>query len=412
MFNFALILILIKITLETIEDPDFPLNEEFNIKEIQTKENISNIYIGRIMGYFKIKTENKTVTSFLEDVENIKFDFNNMNMNKSSDSEIRIPPCDNCNITELGYNCNNTCIEEFYIGYGAFLFIRSIYFSFLFVFAGTFMIFFGRSHYLFSVFFEFAGFLYFFVVDCAELFDSFRDNSIPFYIFSAAFISGFMIGILGNLGTKQTSNYVLFTIFKIIKACMIGYFFIKTFFYYISIFTPINNILYIIFLLFFIILGGVGEFFLKNKFKDDQIIFILSSVLAGSMLITKSIGYIVGGYFSDTMTSQFNLKYDSDAKLRVTFFLVFHIILIALGLFYQIMEYNSNKFDDSLSRQNSSNAGNYSPAPQVEPTKDINSNVNTNNFKDMSPKDMNPVTGKIEEVNDNDENEDLNDQDD
>ena len=76
------------------------------------------------------------------------------------------------------------------------------------------------------------------------------------------------------------------------------------------------------------------------------------------------------------------------------------------------MEYNSNKFDDSLSRQNSSNAGNYSPAPQVEPTKDINSNVNTNNYKDMSPKDMNPVTGKIEEVNDNDENEDLNDQDD
>ena len=141
-----------------------------------------------------------------------------------------------------------------------------------------------------------------------------------------------------NANAKQS---ILFEIFKIIKACIIGYFFIKTIFYYISIFAPINRILFMIFLFLFIIIGGVGEYFLKNKFKTDQILFITSSILAGSMFITKGIGYILGGYFSDGMTSHFELKYGSDAKLRVTFFLVFHIILIAGGFLYQIMDYKA-----------------------------------------------------------------------
>lgn len=407
----TLLLILIKITKEAIEDIDFPSNEEFNIRFQDTQENVSTMYVGHILGFLKVKTWDKTVTSFLDNFDDIVFDFNNLNLtNRAGVYEIQF--CDKCNSTALGYDCSKTCIEKLDIGYGSYVFVRLMYISFIFIFAGTLMALFGRNHYLFSIFFEFSGFLYLFIIDCKELFNCFIDNVIPFYILASSGLTGFLIGILGNIGSK---HILIFNIFKVIKACIIGYFFIKTILYYISIFTPINNILYLILLLVFILLGGVLESLLKNKFKTDQILFIHSSVLAGCFYITKGISSVCGGYFSDTMTSQLGLKYNFDAKLRVTFFLVFHLILIAGSLFYQIKDFKNSLSDEPIIRQNSGKTGNYSPAPPLygQNNKDINNIDSDKGIKDMSLKDSMPGSSRNGDVNlgEIDENADLNDQD-
>ena len=75
LFSFSLLLILFCITLEDIEYEDFPLNKEFNILKEEKEENISNIYLGNIMTYFKIRTKDKNRTSYLSNLTKIKFDF-------------------------------------------------------------------------------------------------------------------------------------------------------------------------------------------------------------------------------------------------------------------------------------------------------------------------------------------------
>lgn len=89
----------------------------------------------------------------------------------------------------------------------------------------------------------------------------------------------------------------MFEAFKIIKGCIIGFFLIKIIFYYVSIYSPINNAVYGVFLFIFLIFGGITEFLLKYKYKTDKLLFMVSSVLSGSVFISRGIGYIVGGYF-------------------------------------------------------------------------------------------------------------------
>jgi hypothetical protein len=410
MLYFAILLLLFNFSFEEILYTDFPSNEEFNIKKEEIDKNISTIYVGKIMTYFKIKTKNKTLSSYLSDVNNIKFDFIYLNMTDLNGENLIIQ-CSDCESNDD--ECKETCIEKLSVGYGDFIFIRYIHLPFLLVFFGTFMIFFGRNHYLFGIFFEFAGFFYYFIINLIELFSAFDNNAIPFYTFGAALISGVIFIFCGYAGEKQI---VLFTIFKTVLGVIIGYFFIRNIFYYISIFTPINNILYMIFLLLFVIGGGAAEFGLNYKFKTDQLLFIMASTLTGSTFIVRGIGYIVGGYFSDALTSQHGLKFEHDAKMRVTFFLVMHLVLLAISLFYQIKDYKDSLNEDSLSRQNSTNIQNYSSQNKTnETTKDINTvdNDTDSQIKQMSLKESLPESNKTGEVNlnENDENGDINDQD-
>jgi hypothetical protein len=411
MLYFAFLLLLFfNFSLEDILYTDFPLNSEFNILNEETGKDISNIYVGNIMTYFKIKTKNKTLTSYLKNVDNIRFDFIYLNMTDFKGENLIIQ-CSECSSNDE--ECKGTCIDKLAVGYGDFILIRYIHLPFLLVFFGTFMIFFGRNHYLFGMFFEFVGFLYYFIINLIELFSAFDNNAIPFYILGASLISGFISIFFGYEGNKKL---VLFDIFKIVLGVIIGYFFIKTLFYYISIFAPINNILYLILLLLFVIVGGLAQFFLKNKFKTDQLLFIVASTLIGSTFIVRGIGFIVGGYFSDTMTAQFGLKFEYDAKMRVTYFLVLHVILLAVSLFYQIKDYKDSVYEDSLSRQNSANVSNYSSQNKgMTMSKDINSvdSDTDSQVKAMNLKESLPESNKTGEVNlnENDENGDINDQD-
>ena len=116
------------------------------------------------------------------------------------------------------------------------------------------------------------------------------------------------------------------------------------------------------------------------------------------------------------MTAQFGLKFEYDAKMRVTYFLVLHVILLAVSLFYQIKDYKDSVYEDSLSRQNSANVSNYSSQNKgMTMSKDINSvdSDTDSQVKAMNLKESLPESNKTGEVNlnENDENGDINDQD-
>ena len=403
MIYLFVLLILIKISIEEITYEDFPRNTEFNFINKDEKDNITNIYAGNILTFFKIKNNGEIK---IENVNDFTFDFINMNYS-SANGEIK--QCSKCNQSEPDYViCENNCIEKFYISYGEYLYLRFIYIPFLFVLFGTFICLYGRTHFIFGIFFEFIWFIYFFVIDSIQLFNYFDNSVIPFYVFGAALISAFMLSIVGNLTKKHE---LLLTIFNIIKGCITGFFFIKTFFYYISIFAPINNILYLIFLLLFIILGGIGEYVLNLKYKIEQILYIICSALSGSTLIARGLSYIIGGYFSDSLTSHHGLEYSSSAKLRVIFFLVLHLILIVGSLVFQIIDYKHNTFEDSSTRKSTMTSKNTSNSNKDINITDGEIDNNAKSLKETNPEFSSNKSGDIN-LHENDDNEDINDQDD
>jgi len=114
--------------------------------------------------------------------------------------------------------------------------------------------------------------------------------------------------------------------------------------------------------------------------------------------------------------NQSSSAYGFDAKLRVFYFFILHIVLIGASLFYQIKDYKDSVYEDSLSRQNSANVSNYSSQNKgMTMSKDINSvdSDTDSQVKAMNLKESLPESNKTGEVNlnENDENGDINDQD-
>jgi hypothetical protein len=252
-------------------------------------------------------------------------------------------------------------------------------------------------------------FIYFFVVDSIQLFKPFDNGVIPFYILCASLISGFMLSIFGNLTKKHS---LILTIFNIIIGCLIGFFFMKTILYYISIFAPINTVIYLILSLLFMLLGGLGELYLSMKFKINNILYIIISALSGSTFIVRGISYIVGGYFSDSLTSNYKLEYGKEAKLRVIFFLILHVILIIASLIFQIIDTKNNNFLDESSNENNKRKVKNGDKKDINKNEeDEDSNNNTLSFKEGTPGFQSEKSGNIIQ-NSNDDNSEFDDQDD
>ena len=401
-------LILSLIINESIEESvydDFPHNKEFNIINEEKENNMTIIFDGNILTFFRIKNNG---TSLIKNVNDCKFDFIKMNF-KYQGNEIKF--CKNCNRSEIDYSiCINSCIEEYAVSYGEHIYLRYVYVPFILVFFGSFICLYGRAHYIFKIFVEFIWLIYFLVIDSVQLFRTFNNGVIPFYVMGAALISGCVIAIFGNMTTKHP---LILTIFNIITGVLIGFYFIKTFFYYISVFAPINNIICIILVFLFMILGGIGEYFLSLKYPIDNILYIISSAISGSLFIVRGISYIVGGYFSESLTSNYKLEYSKDAKLRVTFYLILHVILIICSLIIQIIDNKKNNFEDELlSRQSTEKSKKI-----IEDLKDTNKSeddlgINQKNI--IHQESFRERSSTKSDLNSNqiDDNEDINDQDD
>ena len=125
------------------------------------------------------------------------------------------------------------------------------------------------------------------------------------------------------------------------------------------------------------------------------------------------------------MTSQLGLKYEFDAKLRVFYFFIFHLVIIGSSLFYQIKDYKNSIYEDSLSRASMGSVNFSYITNKSGKNSNINKDINTSEneeetMKNMSLKDSLPDSskeGKIipdenEENGENGENGEINDKDD
>ena len=399
-YIFFLLLILINISIEDSVYDDFPFNKEFNIINQDEENNMTIIFDGNILTFFKIRNKD---SQQIQNVSDCSFDFIKMNFTYQN-YEVKF--CKNHNESERDYDM---CIEEYSVSYGEHIYIRYIYLPFLLVFFGILICLYGRTHFIFGIFLEFMWFIYFFVVDSIQLFKPFDNGVIPFYILCASLISGFMLSIFGNLTKKHS---LILTIFNIIIGCLIGFFFMKTILYYISIFAPINTVIYLILSLLFMLLGGLGELYLSMKFKINNILYIIISALSGSTFIVRGISYIVGGYFSDSLTSNYKLEYGKEAKLRVIFFLILHIILIIASLIFQIIDTKNNNFLDESSNENNKRKVKNGDKKDINKNEeDEDNNNNTLSFKEGTSGFQSEKSGNIIQ-NSNDDNSEFDDQDD
>ena len=157
------------------------------------------------------------------------------------------------------------------------------------------------------------------------------------------------------------------------------------------------------------LLGGLGELYLSMKFKINNILYIIISALSGSTFIVRGISYIVGGYFSDSLTSNYKLEYGKEAKLRVIFFLILHIILIIASLIFQIIDTKNNNFLDESSIENNKRKVKNGDINKNE--EDEDSNNNALSFKEGTSGFQNEKSGTIIQ-NSNDDNSEFDDQDD
>ena len=321
---FCLILLFVKINLLK-EKYKYPRNNYFNIKL-----NNNSFYSGSQLLLLNYNNYDINTTFDIR----LKFNKNKLYF-EDNDLEVNFTSCEN--------NTENPCILHYSIVYGEIIFVRYIQFSYYMLFFGIFVILYGYSHYFIGTIVQFSIFIYFIIKDFVELFSSFKNEKIPMLLLFASFLSGISFAFFLNISDleKKTKNKIL----NISYGAFLGFFLFKTIFYYIIVFSPLNKTIYTIFLFIFlffgIICGAIIEFFPIL----DKYFLIPCSILPGSFYIIKGLSYIVGGYYSDILTTKEKLKYnnnknelerDGNYKEKIVLYICLQLFLIIASTFYQI----------------------------------------------------------------------------
>jgi len=332
---------------------DYPPNTYFNLKI----KNNTIIYFGRNLAYI---TFNKPFLFDLDEtfIDNFNYSLIIFKSNKESNST----NISSCKITDLSNDSieYNICFLGNYtfLSFGEIIFIKYEIISYIIVLLGFFIILYGVNYHLLGMIFHFAIFIYFFIKDLVELFGNFPSQIYPIFLLIFALISGIMIsiflGISNNVSKKDK-------IIKIIYGCIFGFFLFKTMFYYIIFFSPLNTEIYAIFLFIFTLLGAGTGFSMIIFDSLNKYFFISCSSIPGSFYIVKGIGYIIGGYYSDIITSKKTLKF-TDGKGKIVMYLILQILLIIGFFVFQIyyinfkINYIENSIYNESSKNSSSNA--------------------------------------------------------
>ena len=146
----------------------------------------------------------------------------------------------------------------------------------------------------------------------------------------------------------------------------------------------------------FIILGLFLNLFELLK----EYAYLPCSAVSGSLYLMKGLGYIIGGYFSDIIFLNENLKIKiSNYTEMILTYLILHILIIIFSIFYQI---NRLKYNENKDIENSSD----------RPTRIVDSFNNSSSFRkekeeELVDKSNNENDGTLkEEENEIDDNED------
>ena len=325
---------------------DYPPNTYFNIN------NNTIIYIGRQLAY--VTFNNSFIFDLTETlIDKITSHFIIFKNNNESNS-INISLCDtDLSIDSIKYNI---CFygDDTFLSFGEIIFIKYEIISYIIVLLGFFIILYGVDYHLLGMIFHFAIFIYFFIKDLVELFGNFPSQIIPIFLLSFALISGILIYIFLGSSNIVSKKY---KIIKIIYGCILGFFLFKTMFYYIIFFSPLNTEIYAIFLFIFTLLGAGTGFSMIIFDTLNKYFFISCSSIPGSFYIVKGIGYIIGGYYSDIITSKKSLKF-TDGKGKIVMYLILQILLIIGSFVFQInyINFKINYIENSIYNENSKNS--------------------------------------------------------
>ena len=335
---FCLFLLFIKINLLS-EKYKYPINNYFDIKK-----NNDSFYSGNQLVFLKFNNSDNSIFINSKKID-IKFDINNESLffGNNTNQTINI-----CNETE------DFCILEYRIVYGEIIFVRYIKLSYYLLFFGFFVILYGYNHYIFGLIIHFSIFVYFIIKDLVELFSTFSYEKIPLFLFFASLLSGISIAFFFNISDleKNTKNKIL----KILYGSFFGFFLFKAIFYHIIAFSPLNKIIYIIFLFIFIFLGLIFGYLVEYLPFLDKYFFIPCSILPGSFYIIKGLSYMVGGYYSEILTIKEKLEYnnnnnelerDGNFKEKIALYICIQIFLIIASVFYQIFYIKYLYIDDT-----------------------------------------------------------------
>ena len=345
---------------------DYPPNTYFNIN------NNTIIYIGRQLAYI---TFNKSFIFDLDEtlIEHFSSDFIIFKNNKEYNStKISLCNIKNLSIDSIKYNI---CFygDDTFLSFGEIIFIKYEIISYIIVLLGFFIILYGVDYHLLGMIIHFTFFIYFFIKDLVELFGNFPSQIIPIFLLSFALISGILIYIFLGSSNIVSKKY---KIIKIIYGCILGFFLFKTMFYYIIFFSPLNTEIYAIFLFIFTLLGAGTGFSMIIFDILNKYFFISCSSIPGSFYIVKGIGYIIGGYYSDIITSKKSLKF-TDGKGKIVMYLILQILLIIGSFVFQIyyINFKINYIENTIYNENSKNSSSNATLLNANSSKISNKNA-------------------------------------
>lgn len=347
------------------------INDKFSYMQYNQDKNAFNIYLGNELIFInfensnKIEFNNESISFYDYDENNkknlsIAFTINNTRIFYINDSDFIFLKGNNYTKFYLknGENIkiNNVKISRtannFYLfsADNEYFFVEFFYFSFLLVFFGFFIILYGSYHFMLGLAVHLFFFLYFFVCDIITFFYvvSFR---IYFFV-----LASFLIGIsIAKLLNPKNEKQKRLKIVNAIYAATFWFIIFKTLIYYYIFFEfpicfvneNIRILLYILFLIIFIALGIVVDFFIKfNKHRFHRYHrYLYCSAVSGSFYIIKGMQYIQGGYFSSILFIKENLKFINIKNGELLFYsLTYFLVQLALIVFSIFFQFNYIKY--------------------------------------------------------------------
>ena len=341
MFYICLLIVIIKAKLSNIS-AEYPINDYFNFFGNSSKSNSSFIYIGNQLVFLELNNttsliyDNIEYVTYIDDVEDEEKKLQINYTYKSQNICL-------CNITKTDYCDSNICIinNTIYKSYGESILIKYDYLSYLIILFGFIVTIYGPQHYLFGLMAHITLFLYYFTKDLVELYHQFSDDSVPYYLLTASFISGIVFLFFFNINSDDNlENRTIQTIY----GGIFGFFLFKNIFYYIIIFSTPGRTVYSIFLFIFLILGIGGGYFFSYLQNLERFFYIICSIIPGTFYIIKGIGYIVGGYYSDIIFIKYkdyfserkHFGMNGNYKKKIALYICLQIFIILSSFCYQV----------------------------------------------------------------------------
>ena len=343
MFYICLLIVIIKAKLSN-KSAEYPINDYFNFFGNTSKSNSSFIYIGNQLVFLELNNTTSLIYDNIEYVtyiDDVKDKEKKLQINFPSESQNICYICV-CNINKTDCNLNICIINNtIYKSYGESILIKYDYLSYLIILFGFIVTIYGPQHYLFGLMAHITLFLYYFTKDLVELYHQFSDDSVPYYLLTASFISGIVFLFFFNFNSDDNlENRTIQTIY----GGIFGFFLFKNIFYYIIIFSTPGRTVYSIFLFIFLILGIGGGYFFSYLQNLERFFYIICSIIPGTFYIIKGIGYIVGGYYSDIIFIKYkdyfserkHFGMNGNYKKKIVLYICLQIFIILSSFCYQV----------------------------------------------------------------------------